>query len=100
MTRLRVLFAVCVLLTVVGVTSFIPFSPDPVVAAAEKTKQQQEEVAEAKEEKTSAKKEEGFFDSPMVKSVGRTAANIITRSLLGALGLGGRSTSRRRKSLF
>jgi hypothetical protein len=68
--------------------------------AAEKTKQQKEEVEEAKEEKTSAKKEDGFFDNPMVKSVGRTAANIITRSLLGALGLGGRSTSRRRKSLF
>ncbi len=40
-------------------------------------------------------KEESFFDNPVVKQVGRTAASVITRSLLGALGLGGRS---RRKS--
>ena len=39
-------------------------------------------------------KEESFFDNPIVKQVGRTAASIITRSLLGALGLGGRSSSR------
>src|SRR5450432_30876 len=39
----------------------------------------------------------GFFDNPIVKQVGRTAASVITRSLLGALGLGGRSS---RKSLF
>lgn len=44
------------------------------------------------------KKEETFFDNPMVKQVGRTAAGIITRSLLGVLGLGGRTT--RNKSLF
>ena len=43
-----------------------------------------------------AKKEPGFFDNPVVKQVGRTAASVITRSLLGVLGLGGR----RRKSLF
>jgi uncharacterized protein len=40
---------------------------------------------------------EEVFDSPVMKQVGRTAASMITRSLLGALGLGGRS---RRKSLF
>jgi DNA helicase HerA-like ATPase len=68
--------------------------------AAEKTKEQQEEVAEAKATKKTTKKEEGFFESPIVKSVGRTAATIITRSLLGALGLGGRTSSRRKKSLF
>ena len=39
----------------------------------------------------------GFFDNPIVKQVGRTAATMITRSLLGALGLGGRSS---KKSLF
>lgn len=43
------------------------------------------------------KKEENFFDNPIVKSAGRTAANIITRSLLGALGLSGRS---RKKSIW
>jgi DNA helicase HerA-like ATPase len=47
--------------------------------------------------KRPAKKEPGFFDNPVVKQVGRTAASVITRSLLGVLGLGGRS---RRKSLF
>lgn len=39
-------------------------------------------------------KEESFFDNPVVKQVGRTAASVITRSLLGALGLGGRSRKR------
>jgi len=48
------------------------------------------------EKDTKAVKEESFFDHPIVKSVGRTAATMITRSLLGALGLGGRS----RKSIW
>ncbi|MGZ8557143.1 MAG: helicase HerA-like domain-containing protein, partial [Chitinophagaceae bacterium] len=56
-------------------------------------KQQKEE----KGTKTITKKEKGFFDDPVVKSMTRTAGNTIVRSLLGALGLGGRS---RRKSLF
>ncbi len=47
-----------------------------------------------------AKKEESFFDNPMVKSAGRTAATMITRSLLGALGLGGRSSRSKSKSWF
>ncbi len=51
----------------------------------------------AKNQKTSRKKEEGFFDSPVMRQAGRTAASVITRSLLGALGLGGRT---RRRSLF
>jgi uncharacterized protein len=50
--------------------------------------------------KGKAKKEESFFDNPMVKQVGRTAAGIITRSLLGALGLGGRTSRSRTKSWF
>jgi uncharacterized protein len=65
--------------------------------AAVKTKEQEETKAEEKAEKKSAKKEEGFFDNPVVKQVGRTAASVITRGLLGALGLGGRS---RKKSLW
>jgi hypothetical protein len=44
--------------------------------------------------RASKQKEESFFDNPIVKQVGRTAASIITRSLLGALGLGGRSSTR------
>jgi hypothetical protein len=42
---------------------------------------------------------EKLFDSPAARQVGRTAAGVITRSLLGALGLGGRTT-RRKNSLF
>lgn len=68
--------------------------------AAEKTKAAEEEKAEAKEEKKTAKEEKGFFDNPTVKQVGRTAANVITRSLLGALGLGGRSTRRKKSGWF
>lgn len=68
--------------------------------AAAKTKAAEEAEAqekdEAKEEKKRpAKKEESFFDNPTVKQVGRTAATIITRSLLGALGLGGRSSKKK-----
>jgi len=39
-------------------------------------------------------KDPSFFDNPVVKQVGRTAASVITRSLLGALGLTGRSRRR------
>jgi uncharacterized protein len=62
--------------------------------AAKKTEEEQQD----KPEKKGGKAEPGFFDNPVVKQVGRTAASVITRSLLGALGLGGRTT--RRKSLF
>lgn len=37
---------------------------------------------------------EEVLSSPVAKQVGRTAANMITRSLLGALGLGGRSSKK------
>lgn len=68
--------------------------------AAKKTKAAEEEKAEAKEEKKTAKEEKGFFDHPTVKQVGRTAASVITRSLLGALGLGGRTTRRKKSGWF
>jgi uncharacterized protein len=65
--------------------------------AAEKSKAE----VEAKAEKKTAKEEptmiEQVLDNTVVKSAMRTAANTITRSLLGALGLGGRS---RKKSFF
>ena len=56
------------------------------------------EAVTTEEKKTPAKKEKGFFDDPVVKSMTRTAGNSIVRTLLGVLGLGGRSRSR--KSLF
>src|SRR5688572_27291834 len=40
---------------------------------------------------------EKVLESSVTRQIGRTAANIITRSLLGALGLGGRS---RKRSIF
>lgn len=64
---------------------------DKLNEAAEKQKKEDEDRDEDK--KTA--KEKGFFDNPVVKQVGRTAASVITRSLLGALGLGGRSRSRK-----
>jgi uncharacterized protein len=43
---------------------------------------------------------EKVLNNPTAKQVGRTAASIITRSLLGALGLGGRSSSKKKTSWF
>ncbi len=57
---------------------------------------QKEEEVKEEETKKISEKSESFFDNPMIKQAGRTAAGLITRSLLGALGIGGR----RRKSLF
>jgi DNA helicase HerA-like ATPase len=60
--------------------------------AAEQSASTQKESSTGK-----AKKEETIFDNPIVKQAGRTAATIITRSLLGALGVSS-STRRRKKS--
>lgn len=55
---------------------------------------------QAKEEKKAASKpEKSWVDNPVVRQAGRTAASILTRSLLGVLGLGG-STKRRKGSIF
>jgi uncharacterized protein len=62
-------------------------------AAEEAAAEQKEEAKPAKKEA----KEKSFMDSTVVKQVGRTAASIITRSLLGAIGLGGKS---KKKSWF
>ena len=56
-----------------------------------------EKEAKAKPAKESAKKEKTIFDDPVVRSMTRTAGNTLVRSLLGALGLGGRS---RKRSIF
>lgn len=58
--------------------------------AAEAAAEQKQKETEAKESKKTAPKEKGFFDDPVVKSMTRTAGNTIVRSLLGALGFGGR----------
>ena len=69
-------------------------------AAREATEQEEQKAAE-KEVATKAKrqpKEESIFDNTVVKQAGRTAASILTRSLLGALGL--TATRRRKKGFF
>ena len=65
--------------------------------AAQKEQAEQSDKEERTEKKTTAKKEKSIFDDPTVKSMTRTAGNTIVRTLLGVLGLGGRS---RKKSLF
>ena len=70
--------------------------------AAQRTQeiaQMEQQAKEAQKAPAKKEKEESWLDNPMVRSAGRTAATMITRSLLGVLGLGG--TRRRRKnSLF
>lgn len=67
--------------------------------AAKKTEEAEKEKEEAKpagrKEKSTVEK---VLDNSVTRQIGRTAANVITRSLLGALGLGGRSSSRSKKS--
>jgi hypothetical protein len=63
--------------------------------AAQKTLETHEYKKQAKESKRPTK-ETSFFDNPAIRQVERTAASVITRSLLGALGLGGRSRRRSR----
>jgi hypothetical protein len=64
----------------------------------EEIKQMEQQAKEEKKATAREPKEKSFLDNPMVRSAGRTAATMLTRSLLGVLGLGG--TTRRRKSLF
>jgi hypothetical protein len=72
------------------------------IEMAEQRSQEIEQMeVQAKEEKkqskqAAAKPEKTWMDNPAVKQAGRTAASILTRSLLGVLGLGG--STRRRKS--
>jgi hypothetical protein len=54
----------------------------------------EEEPIKPTGQRPSSKKEESWTDHPVVRQAGRTAASIITRSLLGVLGLG---TTRRRR---
>lgn len=62
--------------------------------AAAKMDEQAEEQREAKVNRNEKSTLEQILSSPVTKQVGRTAAQIITRSLLGALGLGGKSTKK------
>jgi len=57
-----------------------------------KLQQAQERTAEQRSKASPGRpaKKESFFDNPVIRQAGRTAASVLTRSLLGALGLGGR----------
>ena len=72
--------------------------------AAEKAAEKAKEEEEAKPARGRQKEEKGLLESVLTssaaKQAGRTAANIITRSLLGALGLGGRSSKKKGTSWF
>jgi DNA helicase HerA-like ATPase len=59
--------------------------------AADRTQQAQQQQVQQKQAQSKPQKETSIFDSPVVRQVERTAASVITRSLLGALGLGGRT---------
>ena len=64
-------------------------------AAEIKQMEAQAKVEQKEAKRGSAKKEESWMDSPVVRQAGRTAASILTRSLLGVLGVG---STRRRKT--
>lgn len=65
--------------------------------AQQRSTEIQQMQQQAKEEKKT--NEKSWIDNPIVRQAGRTAASILTRSLLGVLGVGG-STRRRKSSLF
>lgn len=75
-------------------------------AKLEEAAEKSAKAAEEAPAKTSGKQKEekGILEQVLTSSAarqaGRTAANIITRSLLGALGLGGRSSSKKKSSWF
>jgi DNA helicase HerA-like ATPase len=69
--------------------------------SAEIVQMEQQAKVQAKEEKQAAgRPEKTWMDNPAVKQVGRTAASILTRSLLGVLGLGGSTRRRKTGGLF
>jgi DNA helicase HerA-like ATPase len=70
------------------------------IAAAEQRTQEIEQMEEQAKpvKKASEKPEKTWMDNPAVKQAGRTAATILTRSLLGVLGLGGTTTRRKKKT--
>jgi uncharacterized protein len=66
-------------------------------AAGEEEKEDAENKPASKQEKSTL---ETFMENPVARQVGRTAAGILTRTLLGALGLGGTTKRRKKTSWF
>jgi hypothetical protein len=67
--------------------------------AADKN-QQQDTGGDKKSDKAQPSTLEKIENNSIVKSMVRTAGNTIVRSLLGALGLGGRSSSKKSSGWF
>ncbi|MGN6493518.1 MAG: helicase HerA-like domain-containing protein [Agriterribacter sp.] len=68
-----------------------------------KLEEAEEKTAEEKKQRSSKPEPsviEKMLDNPVSRQVQRTAASIITRSLLGALGLGGRSSRTKKKTTW
>ena len=65
--------------------------------AAERTSEAEVKRSASRPAKPEKSTVEKVLESSVTRQIGRTAASIITRSLLGALGLGGRS---RKRSIF
>ncbi len=68
--------------------------------AEERTTNNVQETSKTKQAKEEPSTFEKIANNSVVKSMVRTAGNGIVRSLLGALGLGGRSSSSKKKSWF
>lgn len=62
--------------------------------AEERSAKEASSSAKEPKGKTTTRKEKSIFDDPTVRSMTRTAGNTLVRSLLGVLGLGGRSRRR------
>lgn len=61
---------------------------------------QKEEESSEKPDKKEKSTLETILDNPVARQVGRTAASVITRTLLGVLGLGGTTRRRKKTSWF
>lgn len=68
--------------------------------AAEKSKEAEEEKATSKTKKEEPSTLEKIANNTVVKSMARTAGNSIVRTILGALGLGGRTTKKKSTGWF
>ncbi len=66
-------------------------------AETEAAEEAEKPASRSKNEKSTL---EEIMSSPVTKQVARTAANVITRSLLGALGIGGTSGRKKKSSWF
>jgi len=70
------------------------------IEEASQSNEAEEDATEKMTKKTEKGTLESILDSPVTRQVGRTAASILTRTLLGVLGLGGTTRRRKKTSWF